>query len=296
MSMSKHSVATDAISGEQLHQLIAELYPIMRSITGPGVRESLARLQVLAPVEIRGIPSGTPVLDWTVPEEWHFQHAFIEDPDGQRLVDTNNSNLHVVNFSVPVEATLTREELLPHLHTLPEQPTSIPYRTTYYADQWGFCLSQQTLDTMGPGPFTVRIDAERKPGVLNYGELFIPGKSTREILVSTHICHPQLANDNLSGMVLAAALAGWLSAREPELSWRFVFVPGTIGAISWLASNQTALSNIIGGLVITGLGDDSPFHWKQTREGTLWIDRLMTQCLQETLPDKHRILPFTPYG
>ena len=294
--MSKHSVTTDSVSGEQLHQLIAELYPIMRSITGPGVRESLERLQTLAPVEIHGIPSGTPVLDWTVPEEWHFRHAFIEDPNGKRLVDTSNSNLHVVNFSVPVDATLTREELLPHLHTLPDQPTSIPYRTTYYADQWGFCLSQQTLEEMGPGPFKVRIDAERKPGVLNYGELFIPGKSAREILISTHICHPQLANDNLSGMVLAAALAGWLLQSEPELSWRFVFVPGTIGAISWLASNQTELSNIIGGLVITGLGDNSPFNWKQTRDGTQWIDRLMAQCLQETLPDEHHILPFTPYG
>ncbi|MGQ7846319.1 DUF4910 domain-containing protein [Granulosicoccus sp. 3-233] len=287
---------SEPLTGIQLHQLITELYPIMRSITGPGVRESLVKLQALAPIDIREVASGTPVLDWTVPEEWHFRRAWIEDQNGIRLVDTNNSNLHVVNFSVPVDATLTREELLPHLHTLPDKPLSIPYRTSYYAENWGFCLSQEKLDELGDGPFTVRIDAERKPGVLNYGELLITGKSEQEILVSTHICHPQLANDNLSGMVLSAALAQWLACREQELSWRFVFVPGTIGAISWLANNRQNLSNIIGGLVITGLGDESPFNWKQTREGSRWMDRLMEQCLREIHPDRHHILSFSPYG
>ncbi len=175
----------------------------------------------------------------------------------------------------------TREELLPHLNTLPDRPDSIPYRTTYYAEQWGFCLSHKTLESMGDGPFHVKIDAQRKPGVLNYGELFIAGKSDREILVSTHICHPQLANDNLSGMVLAAALAASMQDTVPELSWRFVFVPGTIGAISWLAQNQSTLSRIVAGLVITGLGDESDFHWKKTRDGDQWIDRLMAQVLSE---------------
>ncbi len=235
-------------------------------------------------------------LDWTVPDEWHFKSAWIEDAQGQRLVDTANSNLHVVNFSIPVEGEFTREELLPHLNTLPDRPDSIPYRTTYYAEQWGFCLSQKTLESMGDGPFRVRIDAQRKPGVLNYGELFIAGKSDREILVSTHICHPQLANDNLSGMVLAAALAASMQDSVPELSWRFVFVPGTIGAISWLAQNQSTLSAIVAGLVITGLGDGSDFHWKKTRGGDQWIDHLMAQVLSEAAPAAHTLLPFSPYG
>lgn len=294
--MNQHPASTQPVSGEYLHRIIAELYPVMRSITGPGVRASLQKLQDLAPVVIHEVPSGSAVLDWTVPDEWHFKEAWIEDLNGRRWVDSADSNLHVVNFSIPVNAELSREDLLPHLHTLPEQPSRIPYRTTYYAEQWGFCLSQQTLDEMGPGPFKVCIDAQRKPGVLNYGELYIPGNRQQEILVSTHICHPQLANDNLSGMVLAAALARYLAEGTPELSWRFVFVPGTIGAISWLARNQSAMPEIVGGLVITGLGDDSDFHWKETRDGAQWIDRLVSQTLSESVPHKHHRLPFSPYG
>ncbi|ASJ74530.1 DUF4910 domain-containing protein [Granulosicoccus antarcticus] len=284
------------LTGDALHQLIAKLYPIMRSITGPGVRESLAILQTLAPLDIHEVASGSQVLDWNVPDEWHFKSAWIADASGKRIIDSADSNLHVVNFSVPVEGEFTREQLLPHLHTLPDQPESIPYRTTYYAEQWGFCLSHKTLESMGDGPFQVRIDAQRKPGVLNYGELFICGKSDREVLVSTHICHPQLANDNLSGMVLAAALAASLSTSTPELSWRFVFVPGTIGAISWLEQNQSSLSPIVAGLVITGLGDNSDYHWKKTRDGSLWIDQLMAQVLNEAAPSTHTLLPFSPYG
>lgn len=287
---------TDIIMGDTLNQIISRLFPIMRSITGPGVRESLSILQTLAPIQIHEVASGSQVLDWTVPDEWHFKAAWIADIQGNRLVDSAHSNLHVVNFSIPVEGEFTREQLLPHLHTLPDRPDSIPYRTTYYAEQWGFCLSQNTLESMGNGPFYIRIDAQRTPGVLNYGELFIAGKSDREMLVSTHICHPQLANDNLSGMVLAAALAASMKDSVPELSWRFVFVPGTIGAISWLAQNRFSLATIVAGLVITGLGDDSDFHWKKTRDGNRWIDRLMMQVLSEAAPSSHTLLPFSPYG
>jgi len=282
--------------GQFLLQSMSELFPIMRSITGPGVRESLQKLQAIVPLEICQVASGTAVLDWTVPDEWHFNEAWIEDDSGKRIIDSKSSNLHVINFSSPVDKTISREELLPHLHSIPERPNSIPYRTTYYADQWGFCLSDKQLQSLGPGPFRVRIDAIKKTGVLNYGELFIPGASQQEIFISTHTCHPQLANDNLSGMVLAAALAAHISETKPALSWRFVFVPGTIGAITWLAQNQEKVSAITGGMVLTGLGDSSAFNWKCTRAGNQWIDNLVQQVLIECAPEQHEILPFTPYG
>ena len=293
--------ATPLLTGDQLHAVIARLFPVMRSITGPGVRQSLAELQQIAPITVHEVPSGTAVFDWVVPDEWHFNEAWLADADGNYVVDACNHNLHIINYSSPVRGQFTREQLLPHLHCLPDQPDSIPYRTSYYADQWGFCLTQRTLDALGDGPFTVKIDAQKTPGVLNYGELFIPGKSSQQMLVSTHICHPQLANDNLSGMVLAAALAAWLLQEQPELSWRFVFVPGTIGAITWLSENRNNLQDIAGGLVITGLGDASAFNWKQSVNGGLWIDRLMAQVLAEAAPLKdgkpaHHILPFSPYG
>jgi len=283
-------------TGSQLHNIMRELFPIMRSITGPGVRQSLEILQSITPLTIHGVESGSEALDWTVPDEWHFTQAWIADRQGNRLVDTAHSTLHVVNFSVAVDGVFTAHELAPHLHALPEQPDSIPYRTTYYADNWGFCLTQRTLDNLGDGPFQVRIEAQRVPGVLNYGEIYVAGKRPQEILVSTHICHPQLANDNLSGMVLAAALADSVRQTQPELSWRFVFVPGTIGAITWLAQHKATLPPIVGGLVITGLGDSSPFHWKKTPGGQEWIDHLMSLVLAEAVPEHHAILPFSPYG
>lgn len=283
-------------NGNNLLQIMDDLFPIMRSITGPGVRKSLEKLQAIAPLVVHEVKSGSDVLDWTVPEEWHFKRAWIEDGKGTIVLDSESSNLHVVNFSVAVDQIMSREELLPHLHSLPETPHSVPYRTTYYAEQWGFCLSHNELQQLGDGPFHVRIDAKRTPGVLNYGEICVPGESPSEILISTHICHPQLANDNLSGMVLAAALANYIGKNKPSLTWRFVFVPGTIGAISWLSQNQNTVSTIVGGLVLTGLGDSSSFNWKKTRAGNGWIDRLVQQVLEQAVPDYHATLPFSPYG
>jgi len=273
-----------------------ELFPIMRSITGPGVRDSLKILQTIAPLTVHEVASGTAVLDWTVPEEWKFNEAWIENDTGRRILDCKASNLHVVNFSIPVDRTISRKELLPHLHSIKERPSTVPYRTNYYSEQWGFCLSYNDLQKLGAGPFHVYIDASRQPGVLNYGELYIPGESQKEILVSTHICHPQLANDNLSGMVLAASLAAFLQGSRPALSWRFIFVPGTIGSITWLSLNPQVTTSIVGGLVLTGLGDNSDFNWKSTLDADRWIDSLVQQVLSECVPDQHTILPFTPYG
>lgn len=289
-------VARTAVDGQSLHAHLARLFPIMRSVTGPGVRETLDHLSTITPIQRQSVSSGTPVLDWTVPPEWHFRQAWIERPDGSRAVDAANNTLHVVNFSVGVDGTMTRAELEPHLHSLPEQPDRIPYRTSYYADTWGFCLSEEQRRTLGEGPFRVVIDAERRAGVLDWGEIVVPGESTEEILVSTHICHPGLANDNGSGMVLAAALADWRTRHRPRHTWRFVFVPGTIGAISWLASRAKDSARVAGGLVITGLGDERPFTYKETPAGDAWIDRVVRHVLAANHPDNHGTIPFGPYG
>ena len=272
------------MEGSLLYQQIQELYPIMRSITGPGVRETLRKLKAIVPLEMKAVRSGEQVLDWVVPEEWEFREAYIATPDGTKLIDAAELNLHVVNYSTSVNTTVTLAELLPHLHTLPEDPDAIPYRTSYYSDSWGFCLSQNQLNGLGAGPFKVVIDTAHSSGVLNYGEYVIPGISSNEILISTHICHPSLANDNLSGMVLSAALADHLSKSNNYFTWRFVFVPGTIGAITWLAQNQHRAPSIRAGMVLTGLGDSSAFNWKETPEGNHWINRAVSVVLREQHP------------
>ena len=288
--------------GRRLHDLVRELYPVARSITGPGVRETLDALGSLVPLERRHASTGAPVLDWTVPPEWHFRGAWIEDASGRRVVDAARHNLHVVNFSEGVDATLTRAELEPRLHTLPDRPHAIPYRTNYYGDGWGFCLAHADLETLGDGPFRVVVDAERVPGRLDWAELVIPGASEREILVSTHVCHPSLANDNLSGMVLAATWAAErLAAREADgepspFTWRFVFVPGTIGAIAFLASLGERVPDVAGGLVLTGLGDAADHTYKTSPDGDAWIDRVVARVLAERRPDAHSTIPFGPYG
>ena len=298
-------VAPAAPDGAALHELVRRLYPIARSITGPGVRASFDVLEEIVPLARRSTPTGTPVLDWHVPAEWHFREAWIEDAGGRRVVDAARHNLHVVNFSVAVDATLSRAELEPRLHTLPDRPHAIPYRTSYYAEDWGFCLEHRDLRALGEGPFRVRIDAERRPGRLDWAEVRIPGRSERELLVSTHVCHPSLANDNLSGMVLAARWAAERLAAAhrdgpPPLSWRFVFVPGTIGAITWLASLGETPPEVVGGLVLTGLGDRADYTWKATPAGDAWIDRVVGRALAERhgpeAPTGHRTIPFGPYG
>ena len=303
-------------TGDELYAVIERLYPIMRSITGQGVRDSLAILAESIDLQVHAVASGEPVLDWSVPDEWVFHEARVDDAAGNRVLDTADSTLHVVNYSTGFDGTVSRDELLAHVHTLPEQPDAIPYRTSYYHRDWGLCMRHRQIETLDEGPFRVHVDATHRPGVLNYGEYVIPGTSGREILVSTHICHPSLANDNLSGMVLAAAWAQALSGRSrtaphaqgatvgteptgvarPHFTWRFVFVPGTIGAITWLARHREAMPDVAAGLVITGLGDDARFTWKRTLEGDAWVDRVVQACLQARHPDGFDVIPFGPYG
>ncbi len=286
---------TDAGVGEEMYSLAAELYPICRSITGNGVRRTLEILRRVIPLTVHEVTSGTPVLDWTVPKEWNIRDAYVKGPDGQRVIDFGESNLHVVSYSVPVRARMELDELRPHLFTRPDAPEVIPYRTSYYNESWGFCLSHKTLEGMPAGEYEVVIDSSLEPGRLTYGEYYRPGASDDEILISCHVCHPSLANDNLSGIAVAALLAR-VVAREPRrYSYRFLFVPGTIGSITWLARNEDRLSRIKHGLVLAGVGDRGGFTYKKSRRGSAEIDRAATHVLTHT-GGPHAVAEFSPYG
>jgi aminopeptidase-like protein len=281
--------------GEDLHGFAAELFPICRSITGNGLRQTLAMIRNRIPLETFEVASGTQVFDWTVPKEWNVLDAYINDQTGKRVVDFQQSNLHLMNYSSPVHATMPLGELKPHLFTLPEKADWIPYRTSYYREDWGFCLSHNQLLALEDGDYEVCVDSSLGDGYLSYGECFLPGRSSEEVLVSCHVCHPSLANDNLSGLVVAAALAQLLSGKDRQYSYRFLFVPGTIGAITWLAQNQESTAKIRHGLVLTCLGDNGRFHYKKSRRGNSEIDRVAADVLSH-LTDVSEILEFSPYG
>ncbi len=283
--------------GNRMFELVEELFPICRSITGDGVRETLrivgARLP--APLALTEVPTGTPVLDWTVPDEWNIRDAWVADASGNRVIDFRRSNLHVVSYSLPVRERMTLAELRPHLHTLPDQPDLIPYRTSYYQPTWGFCLSQRQLDLLAPGEYDVGIDSTLAPGHLTYGELVLPGESADEVLLSTHVCHPSLANDNLSAIAISVAVAQVLAARPRRYTYRFVYAPGTIGAITWLAQNRETAARIRHGMTLVCLGDPSPFTYKRTLAGAAEIDRAAVCALRDAA-GAHDVIDFFPYG
>ena len=278
-----------------MYELIEELYPICRSITGNGLRETLARIGQRVPLQIHEVPTGTQAFDWTVPREWNIEEAFIEDAEGNRLIDFADHTLHVVSYSVPIDATLTWEELRPHVHTMPDHPDWIPYRTSYYKDNWGFCLAHRDLDRFENGPFRVCIRSSLTDGSLTYGETVIPGATDREVVFFNHVCHPSLCNDNLSGNVVMAELASRMRTREPRFTYRFVWAPVTIGAITWLSRNQASVPKIHAGLVAVLLGDAGPLHYKRTRTGNTEIDRVVELVLKEQ-GVAGKLLDFSPYG
>ncbi|WP_345567848.1 DUF4910 domain-containing protein [Nonomuraea rosea] len=282
---------TRSFDGTQMHDLVRRLYPLCRSITGDGLRRTLEIIGASIPLEITEVPTGTEVLDWTIPREWNIRDAYIKDATGRRVVDFQDSNLHVVGYSGPVEATMSLAELRPHLHTLPDQPGLVPYRTSYYAETWGFCLSQRTLDGLGEGPYEVRIDSTLADGHLTYGEHVIPGRSSAEVLISCHVCHPSLANDNLAGVAVAVALAQRLT--DPWYTYRFVFAPGTIGAIAWLGLNRGRADRIKHGVTMACAGDDGTIHYKRSRRGDAEIDQVFAHVLKDR---PHTLLDFSPYG
>jgi aminopeptidase-like protein len=280
----------------ELYQLVEELYPICRSITGDGVRKTLAILSRYAPLQLHEVPTGTPVLDWTVPNEWNIRDAYIADTQGRRLVDFRAHNLHVLNYSTPIRRRVPRDELIKHLHSLPDQPELIPYRTSYYAENWGFCLSHAQRETLQDAEYDVCIDSTLEPGHLSYGEAVLPGETTDEILISAHVCHPSLADDNNSGLAIAACLArAFAQQKSRRHTLRFLFAPGTIGAITWLARNQANAQRIRHGLTLTCLGDSNPFTYKKTVFGGAEIDRAVAHVLEHS-GYPHQIIDFFPYG
>jgi len=292
--MKDHMTSSDRKPAIDLHGLIRELYPINRSLTGGGVRESLKIIARHVELDINEVATGTAVLDWHVPMEWNIRGGTITSMSGQRLVDFADHNLHVLGYSKPVKGVLSRDELAQHVHTLPEQPDLIPYRTGYYADNWGFCLSHNLWQSMTDEQYRVEIDSEIAPGSLTYGELFLPGQTPHEVLITCHVCHPSLADDNLSGIAIATALA-MRQVRQPRrLGYRFLFLPATIGAIAWLDRNESRLDRIKHGLVLTCLGDTNPFHYKQSRSGAV-IDRAVAHILRHC-GHPHEVMPFNPYG
>ena len=281
-------------AGAAMHALIRELFPICRSITGDGFRTTLRRLDQVVPVRLTEVPSGTQVFDWTVPKEWNVRDAWIADPTGRRVVDFRVSNLHVVSYSVPVRKRFALAQLRSRLHSLPAQPDLIPYRTSYYVEDWGFCLAHRALEAMTEGEYDVCIDSTLAPGHLTYGECVLPGESDDEVLISVHSCHPSLANDNLAGMAVAVWLARQLSAMPRRHSFRFLFIPGTIGSITWLARNEPLVSRIRHGLVLSCLGDPGPSSYKRSRRGDAVIDRAAAHVLRHG--GAHQLFDFVPYG
>jgi len=289
--------APDLLSdpGDAMHSLVKELYPICRSITGDGVRATLGCLSRYIPLDVVEVPTGTQVLDWTIPREWNIRDAFIKRLSGERVVDFRNSNLHVVGYSAPVCALMSLADLRSRLHTLPAQPDRIPYRTSYYAETWGFCLSHNQFESLCDDDYEVCIDSTLRDGSLTYGEYLIEGESSDEVLISCHLCHPSLCNDNLSGIVIATALAQELARRPTRYSYRFVFVPGTIGAITWLARNRSVLERVKHGLVLTCLGDAGRITYKKSRGGGAEIDRAVAYVLQRKASE-FAIRDFSPDG
>lgn len=281
--------------GRLLHDFITRLYPWCRSITGDGLRKSLAALKDFVPVELYEVPSGTQVLDWVVPAEWNIRDAWIADASGRRVVDFQRNNLHVVNYSAPVRKRLPLAELKPHLHSLPDHPDWIPYRTSYYKETWGFCLPHRQLQSFPEGDYEVCIDSTLKPGHLTFAEFRIQGEGANEFLFSAHSCHPSLANDNLSGMAVAARLAQILQGRRLRNSYRFLWAPGTIGAITWLAQRRDILANIRGGLVLSCLGDTGKFHYKRSRREHAGVNQVVEHVLAESNRD-HAVADFEPMG
>lgn len=290
-------VADPRALGEEIYALAARIFPICRSITGDGVRETIDILSESVPFERHEVPTGTAVLDWEVPNEWNISDAYIAGPDGNRITDFKNNNLHVLNYSTPIRAVLPLAELRQHIFTLPEQPDLIPYRTSYYQANWGFCMSHRQLLELekAGGRFEVVIDSRLEPGHLTYAEYLHPGATQDEILLSTHVCHPSLANDNCSGLALLTLFARELRGRKTRYSYRILLIPGTIGALTWLSRNEERLHRIKAGLVLTGVGDPSDPTYKKSRRGDALIDRAFAHVL------KHRegggkVIDFFPYG
>lgn len=280
----------------EMNQLFDELFPIMRSITGEGVRETIRILQKYIPLEMERIPTGTQVFDWEIPKEWVIREAWIKDENGNTIIDMKDLNLHVVNYSERIDEWLTLEELKPHIYTVPHLPEAVPYVISYYKERWGFCMSQKQLDSLPEGKYHVYIDSEKIDGELNFAHCILPGKSEKEVLISTYICHPSMANNELSGPIVATFLYNRLKQwKERQLTYRFVFVPETIGSIAYLYKYGTHLKKYLySGAVLTCLGGkEHRLNYKMSRNLNAPLNHLITY-LNEKENYGMPVRPFTP--
>ena len=265
-----------------MYEFLKLLFPINRSITGEGVRETLRLIKEHIPIEIKSVPSGTKVLDWEVPKEWNLTEAYIENKNGDRIIDFKNNNLHVVGYSIPVNEVIDYDDLVKHLYYLEDQPDAIPYVTSYYSEKWGFCLSYNDFKKLKKEDYKVVIKSELKKGVLNYGELIIKGKSKKEVFFSTYVCHPSMANNELSGPVVQTWLAKWILTFQPKYTYRFIFIPETIGSITYLSKNlKTLKQNVIAGFNISCVGDNLTYSYVESRYKNTYADRVIQQVLND---------------
>ena len=294
MAVEPTAHGAELATGAGMYAFMERLFPICRSITGEGVRDTLALVGERIPLAVHEVPSGTEVLDWTVPDEWNVRDAYIAK-DGRRLVDFKQSNLHLVGYSEPFRGTASLDDLLPRLHTHPERDDWIPYRTSYYSRTWGFCLAREQLERLEDGDYDVLVDTTLVPGSLTYGECFLPGELEDEVLITTHVCHPSLANDNVSGIAVLTELGALLEGMERKLSYRLLFVPGTIGSLTWLAHNKQHVARVVAGMSLACLGDPAPLTYKRSRNGEAWTDRAATYVLAGADP-KARVVDFVPWG
>jgi aminopeptidase-like protein len=284
----------DDIGGE-LFAFAARIFPICRSITGDGVRQTLREVGAHIALDIHEVPTGTAVFDWTIPREWNIRDAYIKNEQGEKVVDFGRSNLHVMSYSVPVQQRLSLGELKQHLYSLPDQPDLIPYRTSYYSENWAFCISHRQLEALRDETYEVVIDSSLADGHLTYGEYLHKGETDEEFLLSVHVCHPSLADDNCSGIALLTHLAKRMIGVRTRFSYRFLFVPGTIGAITWLARNEAHVAKIKHGLVVSMVGDGGGPTYKKSRRGNAQVDRAMIHSLNHSGLSP-TILDFSPYG
>jgi len=271
---------------QEMYKLVEQLFPICRSITGDGVRETLAIVKTHIPLQIHEVPTGTEVFDWTVPKEWNIKDAYVIDESGNKIIDFQKNNLHVIGYSIPVDKTVDLSELQEHLYSLEDQPDAIPYVTSYYEERWGFCLSHNERAKLKEGEYKVVVDSELKDGSLTYGEFIIPGQSEEEILLSSYVCHPSLANDNVSGPVVATFLAKWLLSESRRYTYRIIFVPETIGSITYLSRNLEAMKkNTVAGFNITCAGDDKAYSYVASRYGETVADKVALNVLANKHPE-----------
>ncbi len=272
--------------GAAMHRLMRELFPICRSITGNGVRQTLEIIKRFIPIETFEVPSGTRVFDWTIPREWNIRDAWIADESGRKIVDFKENNLHVVGYSVPVDKTVPLSELQQHLYSLEAQPDAIPYITSYYQERWGFCLKHNQRTRLENGNYRVFIDSDLQQGHLTYGELLIPGATKKEIFLSTYVCHPSMANNELSGPVVTTMLARWIASETRRYSYRIIFIPETIGSITYLSRNFDSMKKrIVAGFNITCIGDDRAYSFLPSRKGGTLADRAAISILKSRHPD-----------